>query len=152
MQRIKILPLQSWLISFLATRQLEIVGDDPTIIHYFGDNKKEILKLREIDEPDLIVFHMKIDVSTKSSSQFLNQFKNWIIDPSQSISDIQNKTNKIWTNNFKIAQIYYQRLGVQRTIVELNLIPESKQKTVSKFSFNNLKDSYKYFCRFMKWQ
>ena len=154
MHRIKIFPLQSWLIAFLATRQLDIVDEDPTILHYFGNNKHEILKLKEIDGFDLIVLHMKIDTHTKTSSQFLNQFKVWIIDPSNSIKEMQRSDNPIWTNNVQLAQIYYQRLGIQRKIIELDLTPEVKEPI--KFSLGNFKDSFKssfkYFCRFMSWQ
>lgn len=138
---------KKWLVDFLEKRDLEVVNEGPTVIHYFGFKPKELFQLINKWEPQLVVLNSKkIKIGTKATSHLLSKIHNWIIEPIDDLNDVLTN-GQIWTDNAKLAQIYYQRLNLQREIIELK---PKKRRTLWRPDLRHIFD-WSRFSRFMYW-
>jgi len=109
MLTIKIYPNLDYLQTFLEKRGVKIADSHPNILHYTGDNLKELRKCLKIFEPDLLIFHKEIPFGKLPKGLF------WIYHPFNNQKELY-QTKKLYTNTHRLCQIYYQRLGFQAEI------------------------------------
>lgn len=133
MLRVKIHPSIDYLNAFLQTRGFLLVDDKPNILHYTGNSIKELKSLLKKDKPDLVILHSQIFYRNLPSGVF------WVYHPFNTEKQMY-ATKKIYTNNYRICQLYYQRLGRQ---AEILVIPSKKKSGDDKakhgFKFDKLK-------------
>ena len=146
MIRAKIFPQVDFLHAFLQTRGFLLVSDKENILHYTGNDLKELGKLLKEDKPDLLIIHSK-DLANKFPP---NSF--WIYHPVKTEKDLYS-VKKLYTNSYRLCQHYYQKLGLQKEII---LLEESgkEKKNEDKFAKSN-SFIYKIWfkvCQFLYWQ
>ena len=124
--KVKIYPPKDFIYEFIQTRRyrLSIVQKKPDVLHYTGKSKRELLKLVKQDEPDLVVLNTTSLLDADSDI-------NWVYNPVSKEQHFE-KTKKIYTNAYSLAQIYYQRLGLQ---AEIKILPKRVPEEETKFNF-----------------
>lgn len=108
MLKVKVFPAVDFLVAFIQTRGFLIVNDKPNILHYTGTNEKELRSLIKEDKPDLVVLNSKY-------IPLLDLDIIWVYQLARSSIEFY-KTRKIYTNNFRLCQLYFQKLGKQAEI------------------------------------
>lgn len=144
MLRVKIYPSVDFLIAYVQTREFLIVNDKPNILHYTGTNEKELHQLIKEDKPDLLVMNSKF-------FSLFNLDVFWVYHLARSDRELY-KTRKIYTNNFRLCQLYFQKLGLQAEIGLIQKPVESKALDELEFVPTTLlKNYWKKFCIIMNW-
>ena len=146
MLRVKIYPAVDFWVAYIQTRGFLIVDDKPNILHYTGKDEKELHELLKEDKPDLLVMNSKFFPLSG-----LDVF--WVYHLVRSYNELY-KTRKIYTNNFRLCQLYFQRLGLQAEIglIQKPAKPE-KEKDELKFVFLfSLKNIFSKVCAIMEWK
>lgn len=141
---VKIYPIKDYLISFLQTRGFKIVDRSPQVLHYFGNDKKELEKLLKEDNPDLLINHSFASFNLKSYPQVYHQLKN---------EDDLYRVCKIYTNSHDLCRQYYQKLGLQEKIHVIEKEKREHKQFLKKLKI--LKDIFPYWKRvkiFMNWE
>jgi len=145
MLRVKVFPAVDFLVAYVQTRGFLVVDDKPNILHYTGKDEKELLQVLKEDKPDLVIMNNRFF----SLSKF-NVF--WVYHQVRTEQELY-KTRKLYTNNFRLCQLYFQRLGLQAVIhlVQKPVQKEEKHelKFASKLSF--VKSLALRICDIMKW-
>jgi hypothetical protein len=138
-QNVKCYPPKDFMIAFLATRNVRVVDDKENVLHYFGKSYRELRNIANSDKPDLVIIHNPEFICDEKDLQRFN----YVVDYVSNNNEIYT-TKTIKTNNFKLCQIYYRKLGLQRNIDIFYKKPEEKP--------SNKLDSYrKKIFEFMKW-
>jgi len=114
--KVKYYPPFSFLDSFLKERGLEIVEDHPQVVHYFGNSIVDLRRIIKDDNPDLLVTHTMSFLTILKYPQVFHSAKN--LNEFISMPTIQ-------TNAYRLARQYYQNLGMNKSIVNLE---DSKSK------------------------
>jgi len=99
------------MVSFLATRNIKLVDEKEDVLHYFGSSYRELKSLVKADKPDLVVIHHPDFYVDEDRIQWFH----YVIDPITCDNEIYLSKN-IRTNNAKLCQIYYRKLGLMRTM------------------------------------
>jgi hypothetical protein len=128
MIRIKCYNVPDFLIRYLQKRNLSFVSERENILHYGGNDIKELKSIIKRDHPDLVITH-KLPVFGS-----LNIFQ--VFHPLDSQADM-DKTQKIYTNQKTLCQTYYRKLGIQAEII---FIKPTWLKPPRKFK-NNFRES-----------
>lgn len=117
--RVKCYPAVDYLYAFLSTKDVLITNKHPQVLHYTGDDVKELKKIVKKDKPDLLINHSFPSFDTVDVFQ--------VYHPLKSQADLMT-VKKIVTNRFMITKHYYGLLGLQVEIV----IKSSKRKGLPK--------------------
>jgi len=139
-QSIRVYPPKDFFISFLATRGRQIVEDKEQVLHYFGDSERELRQLARRDHPDLVIINNPLFPVDEASLQKIN----YVIDPVSEDKDIY-KTSEVRTNSPKLCQVYYRKLGLQKTM-SIFYRPIEEQSS----DRHTIRLLYKFF-EFMRW-
>ena len=135
----KIFPPKSVILDVLKNRNLEIVWENPRILHYCGDSKKELRRLLKKDKPDLLLNHSfpSFDLPVFQVYHPIKRPEDWV----------RNKDAK--TNSLILAKTYYRSLGIQVRFQEVDFPSRKKRKKMAlRLSFSRL---WQAFERFMGW-
>ena len=138
-QRIRCYPPKDFMVSFLATRNVNIVEDKEQILHYFGSSFRELKSLIKADKPDLVIINSSdLDINEEEL-----QFCNYVIDMVTSDKDIYQNA-AVRTNCPSLCQIYYRKLDLQRrmTIFYREIQPTSSSRAGEYLNR---------FIKFMRW-
>ena len=147
MLRVKIFPAVDFWVAYIQTRGFLIVDNKPNILHYTGTNEKELRDLLKEDKPDLLVMNSRFFPLSD-----LNVF--WVYHLVRSYKELY-RTRKIYTNNFRLCQLYFQRLGLQ---AEIGLIqkPTKPAESVREIKFASPSSFFKTLwaklCVIMDWE
>ena len=128
------------MIAFLSTRNIKVVEDKEHVLHYFGDNFRELKNIMRNDNPDLLIIH---NPELNYDEEYLQKY-NYVVDYVLSDKDIyQNKTVK--TNNQGLCQIYYRKLNLQRSM-------DIFYKPIADAPVNKFDSYVKKLCALMQWK
>ncbi len=146
MLRVKIYPTVDFLVAYVQTRGFLIVNDKPNILHYTGKDEKELHQLIKEDKPDLLVMNSKFFPLSG-----LDVF--WVYHLVRSYNELY-KIRKIYTNNFRLCQLYFQKLGLQAEIglIQKPIKPEEKGESQVRVSFAPFYNLFKKVCDIMGWK
>ena len=101
-------PTEDYFVAFLSTRGIRLALENPDVIHYFGDSKRKLKKLIAEYNPDLTLIHnpKAFDLDYKFS---------FALDEIHCDKDIY-KARQVNTNALELTRLYYQSLGLERTL------------------------------------
>jgi hypothetical protein len=102
MIKVKVTPPKLFLFSWLSTKAVKLVEEEPNILHYCGDNEGELRSLIRTDKPDLLVNH--------SFPSFNLEGTFHVYHPVKDEGGLYQA--ELWTDNEELARTYYQTLGL----------------------------------------
>lgn len=114
-------------VEFLSVRGLKLNESSPKVIHYFGRKYSELEKMMRNLKADLAVLHGQLDSQPGPHTWF-----NFIVDRLNQLEDMTIE-KEVYTNNVALTQLYYQRLGLNRTIVPIT--PPKPKEPKKHFDF-----------------
>ncbi len=123
--RVKVFPSVSYLEKFLKNKGFDLVVDGPQILHYVGNNEKDLKTIYKLDRPDLLITH-KI-----SAFKILPDVPQ-VYYPLTSEKELL-QIKKVQTNSFRLCKTYFERIGLQ---AEILTIPSKEERKAAKLGIN----------------
>lgn len=117
---VKVYPPLGFLYKFLVTKDIEMVDEDPMILHYTGESLKELKSLLKRDKPNLLINHSFSSFNIKGYPQAYLYLKDE--------RDLL-RIGKTYTNAPKLCRLYFSQIGLQTEIISYPSMTKKRAAT-----------------------